>query len=515
MHTRAIFGIMVVPFGTGRLCVDENFAAGSLMLDLEDGSPTPLYVQLYDGLRETILEGRLKPSIRLPSTRDMAAGLGISRNTVMSAYEQLQAEGYLEGRVGFGTRVSSSLPDDLLQVRTREANEHGSRSGRELSRRGTLLTGTPPTISDYQDRPRAFQPGLPALEAFPSKVWRNLHNKVWRQPPQELLGYGDPAGYGPLRQAISDHLCATRAVRCSWEQVVIVTGSQQALDLSARLLLDPGDAAWVENPGYPGARAALSGAGARLVPVPVDKEGLDVSAGEAACREARLAYVTPSHQYPLGATMSLPRRLDLLDWAKRSDAWILEDDYDSEYRYSGRPFEALQGLDAEGRVVYVGTFSKVLFPALRLGYLVVPEDLVDAFTSARELSDLHSPSIEQAILAHFIADGHFARHLRRMRTLYAGRQEALVEAASRNLAGALEVSPTESGLHLVGWLPGDADDRAASRSASAHGVEAIPLSWYADGPSSHAGLVLGYAAVSETEIQEGVDSLATALRQIP
>jgi GntR family transcriptional regulator/MocR family aminotransferase len=430
----------------------------------------------------------------------------------MNAYAQLQAEGYLEGRVGFGTCVSSSLPDDLLQVRAQEAYEHYSRSGRGLSKRGTLLSGTPPTVSDYQDRLRAFQPGLPALEEFPSRVWRNLYNKVWQRPPQELLGYGDPAGYRPLREAISDHLCATRAVRCSWEQVVVVAGSQQALDLSARLLLDPGDAAWVENPGYPGARAALVGAGARLIPVPVDEHGLDVSAGEAACRDARLAYVTPSHQYPLGATMSLPRRLDLLDWARRSDAWILEDDYDSEYRYSGRPFEALQGLDAEDRVVYVGTFSKVLFPALRLGYLIVSQDLVEAFTAARELSDLHSPSIEQAVLADFIADGHFIRHVRRMRALYADRQEILVEAASRDLAGVLEVRPAESGLHLVGRLPENADDRAASRLAADHGVEAIPLSWYADGSSRHRGLMLGYAAVSEAEIREGTSRLATALK---
>ncbi len=432
----------------------------------------------------------------------------------MNAYAQLRAEGYLEGRVGSGTCVSSSLPDDLLQVRSQEDVGYGCRSGRELSRRGVLLSGTQPTVSDYQGRPRAFQPGLPALEEFPSRTWRNLYNKAWRRPPQELLGYGAPAGYRPLREAISDHLGATRAVRCSWEQVIIVTGSQQALDLSARLLLDPGDAAWVENPGYPGARAALAGAGARLAPVPLDEHGLDVSAGEISCGKARLAYVTPSHQYPLGVTMSLPRRLDLLDWASRNDAWILEDDYDSEYRYSGRPFEALQGLDTEGRVIYVGTFSKVLFPSLRLGYLVVPPDLVDAFTAARELADLHSPSIEQAVLASFIVDGHFVRHVRRMLTLYAARQEALVEAASQNLAGVLEVRPAESGLHLVGRLPENADDRAASRLATAQGVEAIPISWYADGALRHRGLVLGYAAVSEDEIRDGTSKLAAALESL-
>ena len=491
--------------------MDQHFTSVSFVFEFEDSSSRPLYVQLYEGLRGAILGGHLRAGARLPSTRGLAADLGISRNTVMNAYAQLRAEGYLEGRVGSGTCVSSSLPDDLLQVRSQEDAGYGYRSGRELSRRGVLLSGTQPTVSDYQGRPRAFQPGLPALEEFPSRTWRNLYNKAWRRPPQELLGYGAPAGYRPLREAISDHLGATRAVRCSWEQVIIVTGSQQALDLSARLLLDPEDAAWVENPGYPGARAALTGAGARVVPVPVDGHGLDVSAGEAACPEARLAYVTPSHQYPLGVTMSLPRRLDLLDWAVRSSAWILEDDYDSEYRYSGRPFESLQGLDTDGRVVYVGTFSKVLFPALRLGYLVVPRDLIDAFTAARELSDLHSPSVEQAVLADFITTGHFARHVRRMRALYAKRREALVEAVARDLTGALEVRPAESGLHLVGRLPENADDRAASRLATAHGVEAIPLSWYADGSSRHKGLMLGYAAVSEEEIRKGTSRLAAAL----
>ncbi len=494
--------------------MDERFTAVSLILGLEDSSPVPLYVQLYEGLREAILGGRLRAGVRLPSTRGLSAELGVSRNTVMNAYDQLQSEGYLEGRVGYGTCVSSSLPDDLLQVRAREADGPGSRSGRGLSRRGSMLSGTPPTVSDYQDRPRAFQPGLPALEEFPSRTWRNLYNKVWRRPARELLGYGDPAGYRPLREAISDHLCTARAVRCSWEQVIVVNGSQQALDLSARLLLDPGDAAWMENPGYPGARAALTGAGAQLVPVPVDSHGLDVSSGEATPPEARLAYVTPSHQYPLGATMSLRRRLDLLDWAKRSDAWILEDDYDSEFRYSGRPFEALQGLDTEGRVVYVGTFSKVLFPALRIGYLVVPKDLVDAFAAVRELSDLHSPSIDQAVLANFITDGHFVRHVRRMRALYAARQEALLEAAAQDLAGILEVRPAESGLHLVGRMTEDANDREASRLAADHGVEAIPLSWYADGPSRDRGLMLGYAAVSEAEIWGATNRLATALEKL-
>ena len=320
-----------------------------------------------------------------------------------------------------------------------------------------------------------------------------------------------------MREAISGYLGARRAARCSPEQVVVVSGSQQALDLAARVLLDPGDAAWVEDPGYAGARAALAGAGARLVPVPVDDDGLDVSAGKEREPDARLAYVTPSHQYPLGPTMGLGRRLELLRWASGAGAWIVEDDYDGEYRYGGRPLEALQGLDTGGRVVYVGTFSKVLFPALRLGYLVVPPDLVDAFVAARELSDRGSPVIEQSVLADFIAEGNFARHVRRMRALYASRQEALVEAAKQELSGLLNIGPAEAGMHLVGSLPWGADDREASRRATSYGVEAPPVSAYAMKGAPYPenphrpGLLLGYAALTEAEILRGVRRLAAAL----
>lgn len=487
----------------------------SVTVALDRGSGVPLHRQLYEGLREAVLAGRLRSGMRLPSTRALASELGVSRNTVMGAFLQLLAEGYLEGRVGSGTYVADSLPDDLLRAQARKGLEPGpaGRAGRRLSGRGETLAATRASTAGDRGVPQAFRPGVPALEEFPTRVWGRLAARMWRSPPRGLLGYGDPAGYGPLREEIAAYLGAARAVECGWEQVIVVSGSQQALDLAARVLLDPGDAAWVEDPGYAGARGALIAAGARIVPVPVDEEGLRVSDGVRRAADARLAYVSPSHQYPLGATMSVSRRLELLAWASRTGAWVLEDDYDSEYRYTGRPLEALQGLDAEGRVIYLGTFSKVLSPALRLGYLVVPPDLVDPFSAARELTDRHSPLVEQAVLARFIAEGHFARHLRRMRTLYAGRQDVLVEAAAEDLRGLLDVRPAEAGMHLVGWLPDRTDDREAMRRAAARGVEATALSMYGIEPPARGGLLLGYAAVGEAGIRAGVRRLAAALRE--
>jgi GntR family transcriptional regulator / MocR family aminotransferase len=484
-------------------------------LGLDPSASMPLYRQLYSALRAAILAGRLKAGARLPSTRALAAEFGISRNTVMNAYAQLLAEGYVEGEVGSGTYVARTLPDDLLHARVSATHvPQQTQAGRMLSRRGALLGATRVPTPRFPGELKAFRPGVPALDAFPYELWARLVARRWRRPQRSLLGYGDPAGYRPLREAIATYLGEARAVRCDAEQVIVVAGSQQALDLTARLLLDEGDAAWIEDPGYLGARGAFLGAGATLVPVPVDGEGLDVAAGKARDPEARLIYVSPSHQYPYGVTMSLPRRLALLEWASRAAAWVLEDDYDSEYRYAGRPLAALQGLDSEGRVIYLGTFSKVLFPALRLGYMVVPPDLVDVFAAARALVDRHSPTLDQAALADFIADGHFARHIRRMRALYAERQAILVEATTHELAGALDVSPAEAGMHLVGWLREGMNDVEASRQATTHGVEAPPLSLYSLQPPRRGGLLLGYTAVGEKEIRDGVQRLAKALRTL-
>jgi GntR family transcriptional regulator/MocR family aminotransferase len=480
-------------------------------LQIDSRTRAPLHQQLYHALRAAILSGRLPAGMRLPSTRALASDLAVSRNTVLNAFEQLLAEGYVEGKIGSGTYVNPALPDDMLQVGRAAPASKATERSRGLSRRGMLLAQTPVTNAGDPGRTRPFRPGLPAFDVFPFEIWARLAARRWRHPPAELLGYGSPAGYWPLREAIADYLSAARGMRCAAEQVLVVAGSQQGLDLAARVLLDAGDKVWFEDPGYIGARGALLSAGAELVPAPVDAEGLDVASAVARCASARMVYVTPSHQYPLGVTMSLPRRLALLEWAGRAGAWVLEDDYDSEYRYAGRPLPALTGLDTGQRTIYLGTLSKTLFPSLRLGYLVVPPGLVDAFVAAKALVDRHTPSIEQAVLADFIAEGHFARHVRRTRVLYAERQEALV-AATRELEGLLDVRPAEAGMHLVGWLPRGADDRAVAQRAAAHGVDAPALSAYALLRQQRGGLLLGYAAFDVGQIREGVRRLAAALR---
>jgi len=432
----------------------------------------------------------------------------------MNAYDQLLAEGYLEGHVGSGTYVARSQPDDLLRAGANSAKPlQFSDGGRRFARRGAATTTIHLNRSTNPNRARPFCAGIPAVADFPAKLWSRLLLRYWHEPTRDLLGYGDPAGYWPLREAIATYLGLARDVQCSPEQVIITAGRLAAFDLAMRVLLDHGDAAWIEDPGYVGARSALIAAGARLVPVPIDNEGIDVSAGETRCPDARLAYVSPSHQYPLGVAMTMARRLALLGWAKSADAWILEDDSDCEYRYGGRPLPAMQGLDQEGRVIYFGTFSKVMFPALRLAYLVVPSDRIVKYVKARTLHGRFSPMIEQAALSDFIREGHFARHIRRMRELYKSRQQSLIDALYADLDGVIDVQRQESGLHLVGFLPEGVDGAAVSHRAAAYGVHVEPLSVSSLKPEGRDGLVLGYAGYDEQQLRRGVQKLARILRE--
>lgn len=504
---------------TTRLTLRTTKAA-VLPISLDRTADDPLHRQLYEQLRETILTGRLQAGSRLPATRTLARDLDISRNTVTAAFDQLLAEGYLEGRVGAGTFVTSELPEEALSVldTTGRADPlhdlKPSPRQRGLSRRGTQLAGL---RRRRTRRGLAFAVGVPELRNFPFDIWARLMARAWRRPPMELMANTEPAGYMPLRRAIADYVRTARGVRCEVEQVIIVSGAQQAIGLAAHVLLDEGDRALVEDPGYPGIRGALLAAGVKVVPAPVDAEGLDIVTGEKKAPDARFVCVAPSHQYPLGVTMPLARRLALLDWAQRVDGWIIEDDYDSEYRYSGKPLAALQGLDRDNRVVYVGSFSKTMFPSLRLGYLIVPPDLTDSFRFARAALDDHPSTVGQPSLTAFIEDGYFAAHLRRMRKLYAHRQQTLIDAAREHMDDLFTIAPAEAGMHILARqkpaLTVRMDDIQATRKAEAAGITVSPLSSFYHEYPAQQGLMLGYAAVDEEEIPKAVAKLAEALRQ--
>jgi len=491
-------------------------------ITLDRDALAPLYRQLYERLRAGILTGQLEIGARLPSTRALASELGVSRTTTALAYEQLLLEGYIESRVGDGTRVARLQPEQLLHV-VRNADDRRTMDitgpdAAVISQRGQLLVNTPYMEEFYANQASGgasvFHVGQPDVAYFPYETWARLVARHARQSLRAVAPYQNAQGYAPLREAIAAHIGITRGVHCSPEQIILTAGAQGALDLIARVLLDPGNAAWVEDPGYLGARGALLAAGARPIPVPVDREGIEVEAGRQRCRDARLAIVTPSHQFPTGVTMSLSRRLALLQWGREAHAWIVEDDYDSEYRFSGRPLEALQGLDSAGRVIYIGTFSKVLFPSLRLGYLVAPPALLKSLIAARRLIDVHLPLLEQMALADFIAEGHFARHLRKMRLLYGERRNALVDALTRELGDILDVAVPEAGMHLVAWLRSGMSARTVADRATAHGLHILPISQFSLRPLQRDGLMFGFASASSEELQAGVHTLARALADL-
>jgi GntR family transcriptional regulator/MocR family aminotransferase len=484
-----------------------------LTLALDAGAAEPAYRQLYEQIRAAILEGRLKPGTRLPSSRALSRELSISRNTVLTAFEMLLHEGYTESGVGSGTRVSAVLPEALLSAREPGSKPAPTKAAAGALRVSRLAASLDAMRQRSRTDQRAFRPGLPEMREFPWNQWGRLAGRLWRHPPPDLVGGGALAGYAPLRDAIAHYVAAVRGVQCSGAQVMITSGAQQGLDLVARLLLDPGDKVWMEDPGYAGLRGAITAAGAEITPVPVDADGLVVAAGIERAPDAVLAAVTPSHQYPTGATMSLARRLELLEWVRGANAWVLEDDYDSEYRYAGKPLSALQGLDDTGRVIYVGTFSKVMFPALRLGYVILPDALVAPFLAMRSVLD-DAPALGlQPVLASFMEEGHFAAHVRRTRALYAERQAFFLDQLARHAGGLLRAEADDAGMHLVvGLDPGlGMTDREAASRADAAGLSAPALSGYSMGPAAREGLVLGYTGFTEAEIARAVKRLARVL----
>ncbi|QGZ56217.1 MocR-like pyridoxine biosynthesis transcription factor PdxR [Paraburkholderia acidiphila] len=525
---------------------------------LDRGSVQPVYRQLHKLLQQAILSRELPAGARVPSSRLLAAELGIARNTVTQVYEQLVLEGYVTSATGRGTFVADTSPDEIVgaaeigSMQTRENIEvsgavppagrvatnsqtrgaeslaavglgvpaavgpetvaagHSQRpAARSLSVRGARLIGSA-GVSKRQGG--AFMPGVPDVSRFPSRVWTRLHNKYWRSLRPDLLTYAPGGGLALLRHVLADYLRTSRSVRCSPEQIIITTGIHQSIDLAVRLLSDPGDTIWTEDPCYWGVRSVLHVSGLNTRPIAVDSEGLNPSPDDFAAPPPRLMLVTPSHQYPLGMVMSLARRRMLLEYARQHQCWIIEDDYDSEFRYGSRPLASLQGLDTAGQVIYVGSFGKTLFPGLRVGYLVAPEALAESFATASAELYREGQLLQQAVLAEFIAEGHFTSHIRKMRALYGQRRQVLLDVVSRRYGDALPAMGGDAGLHVVMQLPEGSDDRAVAEAALARNIVVRPLSgYYSSRERANPGLLIGYACVPDEEIAPAFETLAEAI----
>lgn len=486
----------------------ETFQDISLM---PPGEGQELGRWLYAELRAAILDGRLKPGSRMPSTRALSKQYSLARGTVAVAFDDLKNEGYIESKVGAGTFVSVRIPDESMTLQVASDDPALTPSKARLAARGRAAIEGLRTLPASHSIGKAFRGYEPAIDLFPVDLWSRVAGRVLRSAPRSLYGQGDAKGYLPLRKAIAEYVGTARGVRCDANQIIVTSGTQQALDIIGRMLLDPGDAVWIEDPGYPGALFSLRAAGAQIVPVPVDHDGLIVEEARKQEPHARLAYVTPASQFPLGVTMSPRRRVELLEWAANEDAWIIEDEYDAEYRYSGRPAPSLQSLDRSGCVIYVGTFTKMLFNSLRLGFLVLPARIADAFATARAILDRHPPTLDQAILADFILEGHFGHHVRRMRETYARRVAALCEAADQRLADTLDVIQADSGMRTLGWIrTGESDQSVADRARSV-GLEVAALSDFTILHPQPSALILGFAGCSPAELKRGVDVLSGVL----
>jgi GntR family transcriptional regulator / MocR family aminotransferase len=479
-------------------------------LETERGQPA--YVRICDRIRSAITSGSLAPNARLPSSRTLAKDLGVARNTVDWALGQLVADGYIVRRRGAGSFVVPRLPErDAPPVAwARVPQAKGSAAARRLSERAKALQTYPGHYRSLTAIP--FTPSLPPIDQFPRQVWNRLLAREASRAGTDYWAYGASNGLPALREAIAAHASAMRATRCSPDQIIVVTSTQQATELAAKVIAEPGDRAWVETPGYQPALHCFRAAGIHVVGVPVDEQGLDVNAGRALEPRARLAYVTPAHQYPLGHEMSLERRKALLDWALESDAYVVEDDYDGDYRYEGRPIASLQGMDGNGRVIYVGSFNKILFPALRIAYVIVPEPLVSAFVDAKHVADGHTALLLQGVLAAFITEGHLARHLRKTRALYDERRLAFLEEA-KIIDDVLEFGPARAGMHVTArFRDSKIDDRAVAAECARDGVDVHPLSKY--GATDRGGLVFGFAGSSRAAARVGLKIVRRAILSV-
>ncbi|MGL4623211.1 MAG: PLP-dependent aminotransferase family protein [Chroococcidiopsis sp.] len=484
------------------------------VIPLDPNAPSPMYRQIYEGLRRKILSGKLAPGQRVPSTRTLSQHLKVSRNTVAQSYAQLLSEGYFQAIVGSGTFVCRHIPEDLSDVAPPQPTRSPHQPNRSLSTYGESLVDFDPFLPPDPTAPISFRFGRPALDEFPLAIWRQLLSRHCRpRCDRHSLDYNpDLLGHQPLRQAIADYLVRSRQVHCDPDRIAIVSGSQQAIDLTSRISIDRGDAVAIENPGYLGARQAFVAQGALLCPISVDKSGIVVEElAKFALSPIKLAYVTPSHQFPTGAVMALSRRLELLAWAQATGALIIEDDYDSEYRYGEHPIPALKELDKNDTVLYMGTFSKVLFPALRIGYLVLPPDLVGVFCHAKWLADRQSPLHEQYVLADFIVEGHLERHIRRMRHLYDRRRQVLVQALSKYFPQQVSIVGENAGMHVMIQLNLPLSDEEILVRAAQVGVGITNASPYYLKDSCRGQFILGYTELDESQIEEGISRLSKVL----
>ena len=479
--------------------------------DIVRNSSVPIYRQMDASLRRLILDGTLIPGQKLPSTRDLAQELGVSRITVKSVYEQLVAEGYALAKTGAGTFVAHGLDFEAMpKVRRRRAKTRAPEI--EISERAQMIMSSKASLRQGKIAP--FRPGVPALELFPIKLWNKYLLDAAVSGERSNLSYGEVNGSAALRASIARHLTDARSMQVDPDQIVITSGAQQAFVLIAFVLLNKGDTVWYENPGHIAARDVMQIMGSHVAPVPIDSEGMDLNFAIEHHPKPTLIFTTPSHQQPLGTTMSLGRRLALLNYAQQNGAWIIEDDYDSEFRYRGRPLPALSALDSERRVFYVGTFSKSMLAAMRMGYIVVPPGLVESFASARNLLGQSSSAVVEQALSRFMDDGRFVEHIRKMRRVYRGRRDVLFDCLAKDCADSLEPQPTDAGMHMLAWLKNSVDDHAAHLALLEAGIESLPLSVYCIKPIDRSGIVLGFSGVDERRIPKLTKRMSDTLRSL-
>lgn len=490
----------------------QRFQFEALTVNISD--TTAIYRQLENQIRDAIWQGRLKAEERLPSTRILAKQLGIARNTVINAYEQLTVEGFLVTKHGSGTRVTADYPhQNNIDIKI---NNKSLTSIKKiiLSERYRNLSFHELSIpSNDRNSAQPFRANMPEYDEFPSAQWTRLVTKQLRQKPSIWMEKSHPCGYWPLREAIASYLGVSRALSTKPEQIVVSAGAQQAIELLAKTLINPGDVVCFEDPGYTHAAMVFELAGAKIVTIPVDDDGLNVDVLRQSVETAKLVYVTPASHFPLGTTLSQARRQALLQWAEEKRAIIIEDDYNGEYRYRGRALPTLHAMANDDRVIYIGSFSKLLFPAFRLGYMVVPSNLVEPLGTVRWLLDRHSSTLDQMVLTDFINQGHFSRHVRKMKILYAQRQEAMIEAAKEYLAGIVEIQTLDGGLHLVGWLHAEVTQESVLRAASIADIELMAVSQFSFKNTDKRGIIFGYAAYSVDQIYHSMKALRDAYRQ--